>query len=61
MKLDPIYLSGKTEEALDAALEKYNAVHPEAQLSYQDYSKQLLEDAIYRAARLQYGKKFIHR
>lgn len=50
LQLEPIYLTGKTEDALDVALEKYNASHTE-QLSYQDYCKKLLEDAIHRAAR----------
>lgn len=60
LKLEPICLYGKTEDALDVALERYNKSHTE-QLSYQDFCKQLLEDAIRKAARLQYGKKFIPR
>lgn len=49
IKLNEIYISGSVEEALDKALERYNAAHPGRELSYQDYCESLLENAIFTA------------
>ena len=47
LKLAEMYITGSTEERLDDLLERYNAEHPDDKMSYQDYCKMLLEDAIY--------------